>query len=67
MLIHLYTTFALLIFFILIVLGSNIESAMIKSAVMFSAFVILTKITKYVIQIIKKNNTANNETKTSTQ
>lgn len=67
MLIHIYTTIALLIFFILIISGSGIESAMIRSAVLFSVLVILTKITKFVVQIIKKTPSPNNETNTSTQ
>lgn len=67
MLIHIYTTIALLIFFILIISGSDIESAMIRSAVLFSVLVILTKITKFVILIIKKSPPAKNEAETSAQ
>ncbi len=55
MLVRLFTIIALLIFIALIFMGSAIEPAMVKSATVFVALVIGTKVSIYLLDIIKEN------------
>lgn len=55
MLVRLFTIIALLIFIALFLMGSAIEAAMLKSATVFVALVIGTKVSIYVLDIIKEN------------
>lgn len=63
MLARIYTIIALLIFMILIFMGSAIESAMLKGLIVFAVLVMGTKISVYLLDIIKEN--TNNQQKSS--
>lgn len=54
MLVRLYTIVSLLIFIALIYMGSAVEAAMFKSATVFIVLIIGTKISVYLLDIIKE-------------
>lgn len=63
MLARIYTVIALLVFMILIFMGSAIEAAMLKGLTVFAVLVMGTKISVYLLDIIKEN--TNNQQKSS--
>ncbi len=63
MLARIYTVIALLVFMILIFMGSAIEAAMLKGFIVFAVLVMGTKISVYLLDIIKEN--TNNQQKSS--
>jgi len=65
MLIRIYAITSLLVFAFTTVAGSAIESAMIKSVIIFSVLVILTRISGFLIDIIKENSDSKSGTAAS--
>lgn len=63
MLARIYTVIALIVFMILVFMGSAIESAMLKAFIVFAVLVMGTKISVYLLDIIKEN--TNNQQKSS--
>lgn len=61
MLVRIFTIIALLIFVALILMGSAIEAAMLKSAAVFIALVIGTKVCIFLLGIIKENSQGEQE------
>lgn len=61
MLVRIFTIIALLIFVALILMGSAIEAAMLKSATVFIALVIGTKVCIFLLGIIKENSQSEQE------
>lgn len=55
MLAKIYTVIALIVFMLLIFMGSAIESAMLKGFIVFTVLVLGTKISVYLFDIIKEN------------
>lgn len=55
MLVRLFTIVALLVFIALIFMGSSLEPAMLKSATVFVSLVVGTKVSVYLLDIIKEN------------
>lgn len=49
-----YTIISLLVFLILVGSGSAIDGAMIKSCAVFSVLIVLTRITVFMIDVIRK-------------
>lgn len=65
MLVRIYTIIALLNFIILISLNSTVELAIIKSGILFIALLLATKLSKYLLQIIKETQGKEKESTTS--
>ena len=61
MLARIFTVIALMVFVALILMGSTIESAMMKSATVFIALVIGTRVCLYLLDIIKENSQSEQE------
>lgn len=55
MLARIYTILALIVFMLLIFKGSAIEAAMLKGFIVFAVLVMGTKISVYILDIIKEN------------
>lgn len=55
MLARIYTVLALIVFMLLIFMGSTIETAMLKGFIVFAVLVMGTKISVYLFDIIKEN------------
>lgn len=64
MLVRLFTVVALLVFVALIFMGSSLEPAMLKSATVFVSLVIGTKISIYLLDIIKEKSQNEQESPT---
>ena len=64
---QLYIILSMLVFFFLIAVGSTFESAILKSAIFFSALVIITKLSSFMLDIIKNKPGKKTETKSSSQ
>ncbi|MEX0648292.1 MAG: hypothetical protein WEA56_08940 [Balneolaceae bacterium] len=65
MLTQLYIILSLLVFFFLIISGSAIEPAMIKSMIVFSSLVVITKLSSFLIDIISDKSAPNKDANTS--
>lgn len=55
MLVRLFTIISLLVFVSLLIMGSAIETAMLKGATVFIVLVVGTRICTYLLDIIKTN------------
>jgi len=62
---RIYTIVALLNFIVLISLNSTVELSIIKSGILFIALLLVTKLSKFLLQIIKETQSSEKESTTS--
>lgn len=67
MLLRITTVLALLVFLILMMSGSSVEPAMVKSVTVFIALVVGIRVSSYLLSVIKETSTSTKNQESSPQ